>query len=706
MIDYSLWEVIENGNASRITKVVEGVETTITPATAEEKTQRRLELKARRTLLMGILNEHQLKFNSIKDAKSLLQVVEKRFGGNAATKKTQRNLLKQQYENFTTSSLEVLDQTFNMLQKHISQLEIHGESISQEDVNQKFLRSLSPKWNTNSVCGGQAEIDTILRGDQLLVILCGFGTKSLEFGLSFLFMTISGAASYAFSDSLLLTPLCCDDIHDVTPHVSALAGCDRFFYPLVFAFVLEMVGSSIYIVTSVLTQRELDHHCATFGIMAELLPELPDQNAIIKDSTEGKISMYTRFIEFANSDPFVEVSTLRTRVLPVGTFFHFYVNSISNGWISFLKHEGADDPYCYSKKFDSLKNWNNCFFWIDALVYPLSSSWFSDTFVVKDPLLVDEAVDLPYVELLNENQTLIRKYPETFLCLVGLSRSFIETDVRPTLLHDNDEEIGLLDFVKSADPFKVKVGEQTLAENEVPLITETKDRVISPSLQTISLVDNTIQDELNVNSGRRKKRMAFVSRSPPVKKAQTEGIVISDSRPSTAGKSPTALRILIRQGEQAAVGSGSAAPATEDVTSSFVTPTLERALEDALHDNVRTRPPSGRFVVLSSGSVDTDIPATSQVVPLVSSSQTGVSVPVTESTGDGRPLSAPKLETGTLSATPRQGSSADDFYESQTIDSATAMNVCVPNWNVTNNARVDNLVICRRFLSHVTPPGY
>ncbi|GJW15480.1 putative reverse transcriptase domain-containing protein [Tanacetum coccineum] len=40
-------------------------------------------------------------------------------------------------------------------------------------------------------------------------------------------MTISGAASYAYSGSLLLTPLCCDDIYDVTPHVFALAGCDR-----------------------------------------------------------------------------------------------------------------------------------------------------------------------------------------------------------------------------------------------------------------------------------------------------------------------------------------------------------------------------------------------------------------------------------------------------------------------------------------------
>ncbi|GJX00150.1 hypothetical protein Tco_0184063 [Tanacetum coccineum] len=37
MIDYSLWEVIDNGNAPLITKVIEGVETTIAPKTIEEK---------------------------------------------------------------------------------------------------------------------------------------------------------------------------------------------------------------------------------------------------------------------------------------------------------------------------------------------------------------------------------------------------------------------------------------------------------------------------------------------------------------------------------------------------------------------------------------------------------------------------------------------------------------------------------------------
>ncbi|GJZ05859.1 hypothetical protein Tco_0539652 [Tanacetum coccineum] len=104
MIDYALWEVIENGATLSKTTIVEGKEQ-VTPITSVEyKAPRRLEVKARSTLMMGIPNEHQLKFNSIKDAKKLLEAIEKRFGENEATKKTQRNLLKQQYENFTAPS--------------------------------------------------------------------------------------------------------------------------------------------------------------------------------------------------------------------------------------------------------------------------------------------------------------------------------------------------------------------------------------------------------------------------------------------------------------------------------------------------------------------------------------------------------------------------------------------------------------------------
>ncbi|GJU84726.1 hypothetical protein Tco_1292272 [Tanacetum coccineum] len=63
--------------ASKSNYAKPGVKTTIAPANTTEKVQRWLELKARSTLLMSIPNEHQLKFNSIKYAKSFLQAVEK-----------------------------------------------------------------------------------------------------------------------------------------------------------------------------------------------------------------------------------------------------------------------------------------------------------------------------------------------------------------------------------------------------------------------------------------------------------------------------------------------------------------------------------------------------------------------------------------------------------------------------------------------------
>ncbi|GJX81250.1 ribonuclease H-like domain-containing protein [Tanacetum coccineum] len=124
MIDYALWEVIEKSATLPKTTMVEGVITVMPITTAEEKAQRRLEVKARSTLMIGIPNEHQLNFNSIKDAKKLLEVVK-------------RDLL------------ELLD-----------------EKLSQEDVNKKLLRSLSPEWNTHAVVWrNKADLDTMSMDD-------------------------------------------------------------------------------------------------------------------------------------------------------------------------------------------------------------------------------------------------------------------------------------------------------------------------------------------------------------------------------------------------------------------------------------------------------------------------------------------------------------------------------------------------------------
>ncbi|GJW51926.1 ribonuclease H-like domain-containing protein [Tanacetum coccineum] len=86
-------------------------------------------MKARGTLLMALPNKDQLKFHSYKDAKLLMEAIEKRYGGNKESKKVQRTLLKQQYENFIGSSSETMDQTFDRLQKLITQLEIQEDLV-------------------------------------------------------------------------------------------------------------------------------------------------------------------------------------------------------------------------------------------------------------------------------------------------------------------------------------------------------------------------------------------------------------------------------------------------------------------------------------------------------------------------------------------------------------------------------------------------
>ncbi|GKG13507.1 hypothetical protein Tco_0350467, partial [Tanacetum coccineum] len=138
-----------NGNAPTVASA--SAEGPIPPKTAEQKLARNNELKAKSTMLLAILDEHLLKFYRIKDAKTLWEAMKARFGGNKESKKMQKTILEQQYDNFAASRSEGLDKTYDRFQKLISQLEIYGEVISQEDANLKLLRSLPLAWNNISL---------------------------------------------------------------------------------------------------------------------------------------------------------------------------------------------------------------------------------------------------------------------------------------------------------------------------------------------------------------------------------------------------------------------------------------------------------------------------------------------------------------------------------------------------------------------------
>ncbi|GKB24853.1 hypothetical protein Tco_0864254, partial [Tanacetum coccineum] len=118
--------VIVNGDSPPSKRTVDGVEKTYPPITVEEKLARKNKLKARGTLLM---------------AKTLMEAIRKRFR-------------------------EGLDQTYDRLKKLISQLEILGETISQEDMNLKFLRSLPSEWKTHTlIWRNKLDLDTLSMDD-------------------------------------------------------------------------------------------------------------------------------------------------------------------------------------------------------------------------------------------------------------------------------------------------------------------------------------------------------------------------------------------------------------------------------------------------------------------------------------------------------------------------------------------------------------
>nr|GEU98245.1 hypothetical protein [Tanacetum cinerariifolium] len=136
-INYTLWKIIENGNVPIVTKTVDGKETVIPPTSVEEKAQRRAKLKARSTLFMALPNEHQLKFNSYKDAKTLMHAIENRFG-----------------EIETLS----LDELFNNLKAY--ELEIMGTSSSTTNSHNVAFLSSSNNNSTTRAANTDQDVNT------------------------------------------------------------------------------------------------------------------------------------------------------------------------------------------------------------------------------------------------------------------------------------------------------------------------------------------------------------------------------------------------------------------------------------------------------------------------------------------------------------------------------------------------------------------
>ncbi|GJV51908.1 hypothetical protein Tco_1447649, partial [Tanacetum coccineum] len=131
-------------------------------------------------------------------------------------------------------------------------------------------------------------------------------------------------------------------------------------------------------------------------------------------------------------------------------------------------------PSCFPKPPESIKNWSDHFYWVDAIVFPIPVSLYVGGALEKDPAPHITACQEQTVRLLENNKAPFRRYPECFLCLVGLSPYYpFDENTYPAFERLDGTDMGLLDFIKTADPRKVQAVEVQKKDDQVKLLEST-----------------------------------------------------------------------------------------------------------------------------------------------------------------------------------------------------------------------------------------
>ncbi|GJX82371.1 hypothetical protein Tco_0331852 [Tanacetum coccineum] len=369
------------------------------------------------------------------------------------------------------------------------------------------------------------------------------------------------------------------------------------------------------------------------------------------------------------------------------------------------------------KPIDSIdrcsSGWNDHFFWVDAFACPASFSWHTGKSMSKDPFPQSTEFNAEYYASLVVYPAPFHKYPEPFLCLVGMSRYYtLDENTYPEFLYENGEEMDLLSFVHTADPTKVRIGEQLRGEDEPKLLDTTEGRVVpllpvAPARSESELEDSvdrllTKAAETNIEDlilRRQEKRKSVIvdSHEPsyPAKKLRKDHRIPVGT--SVAGKSMPAIQRLLAGAVQNAAVRGEPVPSLPFVT--FV------ISSDSSHH-------SGTHIV------ETEADSLIRSSALAMTTATIVIVMAGAATVVKETVAKPSLfATGSSSVggtEPIPGGFSDltgsDFLVGDirtVIDpDSDLQKVYVPRWNVTNGSRLDDNRDCREMVDEFAPPKF
>ncbi|GJY43126.1 hypothetical protein Tco_0431339 [Tanacetum coccineum] len=215
------------------------------------------------------------------------------------------------------------------------------------------------------------------------------------------------------------------------------------------------------------------HHVSRAVIIARLLVMWTNVVLLSSDWRD----MFTAVKRFPRRSPTVD--QVLTRVLnlapSVTVFRAFYTRSYSDGLFSFAKRS-TTAPSCFTKPPDSIKNWSDHFFWVDSCAFPISVPLYTGGILEKDfaPLLTARQEET--VRLLESHKALFSSIPGVLFMPGGLSKYYpFDDNSYPAYEYSNELDMGLLDFIQTADPRKVRAVEVQKGANQVTLLESTKD---------------------------------------------------------------------------------------------------------------------------------------------------------------------------------------------------------------------------------------
>ncbi|GJT65985.1 hypothetical protein Tco_1017465 [Tanacetum coccineum] len=280
----------------------------------------------------------------------------------------------------------------------------------------------------------------------------------------------------------------------------------------------------------------------------------------------------------------------------------------------------------------------------------------------KDPAPHLTARQEQTVRLLENKKAPFRRYPECFLCLVGLSPYYpFDENTYPAFERPDRTEMGLLDFIKTVDPRKVQAVEVQKKDDQVKLLESTNHCFMS--LVTPAAGGSSSDTAFEVSAP---------EVSAPVE-VEPENVVPEDTYLDLTGPDEVVATHSGKSKRKRLREQSDTLPAKQlrKDHPSLATGTGGKTLA-GLRQLMPTSP------LVSRPSFQADIQA--HVVQRYLNENVGVT-PTSDVAGSFQ------LETS-------EGSD-DSFYEFPALNSAEAKRWYVPRWNITNDSLLDDDFSCR-----------